>query len=155
MLQSVNEAVPFFAPEGADCIAIQFTSAVLLEPSLYSKIQALKPLLSTDSTQMAPPLPRVGLLMERPRVASTVTFCPPWKGVANEILWQTNSLGETVVTFALPARKLAAKNQKQKNNTSAYLNESIGKASCTVYEHLKKLKELNNCFHAQLNFSLA
>ena len=155
VLQSLKEVVPFLAPEGADCIAIQFTSAVLLEPSLYSKIQALKPLLSTDSTQMAPPLPRVGLLIERPRVASTVIFCPPWKGVANEIRWQANSLGETVVTFALPALKLAAKNQKQQNNTSAYLNASIVKAYCTVYEHLKKLKELNNCFHAQVNFLLA
>ena len=155
VLQSLKEVVPFLAPEGADCIAIQFTSAVLLEPSLYSKIQALKPLLSTDSTQMAPPLPRVGLLIERPRVASTVIFCPPWKVAANEILWQANSLGETVVTFALPALKLAAKNQKQQNNTSAYSNESIGKANCTVYEHLKKLKELNNCFRAQVNFSLA
>ena len=140
MLQFLKEVVPIFAPEGADCVAIQFTSAVLLEPSLYSKIQALKPLLSTDSTQMAPPLPRVGLFIELPRVASTVIFCPPWKGVANEILWQANSPGETVVTFALPALKLAAKNQKQKGNTRSYLNESIGRANCTVYEHLKKLK---------------
>ena len=147
VLQSLNEAVPLFAPEGADCIAIQFTSAVLLEPSLYSKIQALKPLLSTDSTQMAPPLPRVGLLIERPRVVSTVIFCPPWKGDANETLWQANSLGETVVTFALPALKLAAKTQKQKKKQHrVHLNESFGKANCTVYEHLKKLK---------VNFSLA
>ena len=66
---------------------------------------------------MAPPLPRVGLLIERPRVAGTAIFCPPSKGVANEILWQANSPVETVVMFASPAVKLAAKNQKQKSNT--------------------------------------
>ena len=108
VVQSPKDIDPLLPPDGADCVAIQFTSAVLLDPSLYSRIQALKPLWSTDSTQMAPPLPRVGLLIERLSEARTVTSCPPWKGVANETCWQANSPGETVVTLALPALKMPA-----------------------------------------------
>ena len=108
VVQSPKDIDPLLPPDGADCVAIQFTSAVLLDPSLYSRIQALKPLWSTDSTQMAPPLPRVRLLIERPSEARTVTSCPPWKGVANETFWQANSPGETVVTLALPALKMPA-----------------------------------------------
>ena len=108
VVQSPKDVDPLLPPAGADCVAIQFTSAVLLDPSLYSRIQALKPLWSTDSTQMALPLPRVGLLIERPSEARTVTSCPPWKGVANETCWQANSPGETVVTSALPALKMPA-----------------------------------------------
>ena len=109
VVQESKSAVPIWAPEGTDCTAIQFTSAVPLEPSPYSETQVVNWFWSSNSTQMAAPLPRVGLLsIEWPNEANTFTFFPPLKGWENDIFLQANSPGLDVVTLSFPALKLAA-----------------------------------------------
>ena len=109
VVQGSKSAVPIWAPEGTDCTAIQFTSAVPLEPSPYSETQVVNWFWSSDSTQIAAPLPRVGLLCtEWPNEANTFTFFPPLKGWENDIFLQADSPGLDVVTLSFPALKLAA-----------------------------------------------
>ena len=110
VVQELNEVAPVCVPEGAECIAIQLTSAVPLEPSRYSEIHVLNPFWFSDSTQIAPPLPRVGFLTEWPNEAKTWMSFPPLKGSANWTCSQANSPGLAVVTLTFPALKLAAVN---------------------------------------------
>ena len=111
VVQEFKSAVPIWAPEGTDWTAIQFTSAVPLEPSPYSETQAVNWFWSSDSTQMAPPLPRAGFLTEWPNEANTFTSFLPLKGWENDIFLQANSPGLGVVTLSFPALKLVAVNK--------------------------------------------
>ena len=109
VVQESKLAVPIWAPEGTDWTAIQFTSAVPLEPSPYSETQVVNWFWSSDSTQIAAPLPRVGpLSIEWPNEANTFTFFPPLKGWENDIFLQVNSPGLDVVMLTFPALKLVA-----------------------------------------------
>ena len=123
VVQESKSAVPIWAPEGTDWTAIQFTSAVPLEPSLYSETQVVNWFWPSDSTQIAAPLPRVGpLSTEWPNEANTVTFFPLLKGRENDIFLQASSPGLDVVTLSFPALKLAA---MKGDNT-----QSLAKTEC-------------------------
>lgn len=88
---------------GTDWTAIQFTSALPSDPSPYSETQVVNRLLSSDSTQIEPPFPTVGLLVEWANEANTLTSFPPVKGCAKVIVLQANSPGLNVVILTFPA----------------------------------------------------
>ena len=83
-------------------------------------MHVLNPFWLSDSTQIAPPSPRVGPLIEWPNEAKTVMSFPPLKGSANWICSQANSPGLAVVTLTFPALKLAAVNAEKKKSIKTY-----------------------------------
>ena len=66
-------------------------------------MQARNWVLSTDSTQIAAPLPGTWLLTECPAEASTFTCFPPENGLVNVIFSQAKSPGFLEVALIFPA----------------------------------------------------
>ena len=114
VVQAFKEAVPSWAPAGTDCSAIQFTCEAPLEPSPYSKTQTVNALLSTDSTQIAAPFPRVELFVAWLLEMRTLMSCPTVKGSSKETFLQANIL-KFVVTLNFPALKLSPVVQTRTN----------------------------------------